>query len=209
MTQERLLEIAIHEFGTKGLEGASTRGIAAAAGTAMSAITYHYGSKDGLYLAAAEHIASGMAADMAPALALCASVDAGDAVAARGGVHAIVDRLAVRMASEGSENWSLFILREQMNPSEAFDRIYTGMMGQVMARLVELIGIATSRRLADTRAAAVTLIGQVLAIRASRAAILRLFDIESLDDSHGRALRDRIHANIDAILDRMIAEEPQ
>ena len=60
MVQQRLLEIAVREFGLKGLEGASTRGIAAAAGTAMSSITYHYGGKEGLYLAAADHIAAQM-----------------------------------------------------------------------------------------------------------------------------------------------------
>src|SRR3546814_10523816 len=47
-------------FGRKGLDGASTRGIAKAAGTAMSSITYHYGGKEGLYLAAADYIVSQM-----------------------------------------------------------------------------------------------------------------------------------------------------
>ena len=55
MLQHRLLEIAIAEFAAQGLEGASTRGIATAAGTAMSSITYHYGGKEGLYLAAADY----------------------------------------------------------------------------------------------------------------------------------------------------------
>src|SRR5580693_10282184 len=66
---DRLLDTAINQFGRKGIEGASTRAIATAAGTTMSAITYHYGSKQGLYLAAARHIAEQMGARMAPALA--------------------------------------------------------------------------------------------------------------------------------------------
>src|SRR5437879_6854420 len=53
---QRLLDAAIDHFGRKGLEGASTRAIAAAAGTTMSSITYHYGGKEGLYLAAVRHI---------------------------------------------------------------------------------------------------------------------------------------------------------
>jgi len=60
MVQNRLLETAIREFGAKGRDGASTRDIATAAGTAMSSITYHFGGKDGLYLAAADHLAEGM-----------------------------------------------------------------------------------------------------------------------------------------------------
>ena len=35
----------------------------------MSAITYHYGGKQGLYLAAARHIADRMGERLAPALA--------------------------------------------------------------------------------------------------------------------------------------------
>src|SRR3546814_4837955 len=56
MIQNRLLETAVREFGRKGLDGASTRGIAKAAGTAMSSITYHYGGKEALHLAAGHYI---------------------------------------------------------------------------------------------------------------------------------------------------------
>src|SRR5260370_3068388 len=66
---QRLLDAAIDHFGRKGIEGASTRAIATAAGTTMSSITYHYGGKEGLYLAAARHIADRMGERMAPALA--------------------------------------------------------------------------------------------------------------------------------------------
>ncbi|MDQ2893821.1 MAG: CerR family C-terminal domain-containing protein [Pseudomonadota bacterium] len=209
MTHERLLDIAIREFGLKGLEGASTRGIAAAAGTAMSSITYHYGSKEALYLAAADHIAAAMAEEMLPALALCDPADWCNAAGARVGIHAIIARLAAKMASDSSANWSLFILREQMNPSEAFDRIYAGMMEQVMTRIADLTAIVTGCSPRVARIATVTMLGQVLAIRASRASILRLLSIPALDASHADALAKQIHANTDAILDRMTAQEPQ
>src|SRR5215472_19361062 len=66
---DRLLDTAVDHFGRRGIDGASTRAIAAAAGTAMPSITYHYGSKQGLYLAAARHIADQIGKRMAPALA--------------------------------------------------------------------------------------------------------------------------------------------
>ena len=56
MIRERLLSVAIERFGESGFEGASTRDIAQAADTAMSSITYHFGSKEGLYLACADFI---------------------------------------------------------------------------------------------------------------------------------------------------------
>ena len=208
MTQARLLDIAIREFGLKGLEGASTRGIAKAAGTAMSSITYHYGGKEGLYLAAADHIAAGMADEMAPLLAQC-SADSRNPDSARAGIHAIMDQFAAKMAGDASADWSLFIMREQMSPTEAFDRIHAGMMGEMLRCLADLIEAATGSGRRASRIAAITLFGQGVTMRASRASIVRLLDIPALDDLATDEIRARIHTNIDAILERMSAEEPQ
>ena len=54
--RETLIKVAIEKFGQKGFEGVGTREIAAAAGTTMSSIRYHFGGKEGLYEAAASHI---------------------------------------------------------------------------------------------------------------------------------------------------------
>lgn len=47
-TRERLLAAALTVIGTSGVAGATSRQIAAAAGTNLQAITYHFGSKDDL-----------------------------------------------------------------------------------------------------------------------------------------------------------------
>src|SRR5579862_9588675 len=47
----RLLEAAIDVFGRHGFDGASTRMLAKAAGVNLQAIPYHFGGKEGLYLA--------------------------------------------------------------------------------------------------------------------------------------------------------------
>jgi TetR/AcrR family transcriptional regulator, regulator of cefoperazone and chloramphenicol sensitivity len=207
VTQDELLGVAIREFGLKGLDGASTRGIAGAAGTAMSSITYHYGSKEALYLAAADHIAAMMAAEMAPAIALCDPPEDCDADSARAGLHAIMDRLADKMASETSADASLFIMREQLRPSEAFTRIYQGAMGPTLLHVAALIRVATGCSEPRSKTIALTLFGQVLAIRSVRAAILHCFDIPQLDGPHTDVIREQIHSNIDAILDRMTVQE--
>jgi AcrR family transcriptional regulator len=206
MVQERLLDIAVREFGMHGLEGASTRGIAAAAGTAMSSITYHYGSKEGLYLAAADHVAIGMAGRMADLI----DVDegqAGDPAGARAAIHRHLATLLTAMADDGCADWALFIVREQMNPTEAFDRIYDGMMGRMLARLVELVCAATgSRNRQVARIVTVTLIGQVLTVRASRASYLRLLEQSTLTAAVLEDIGAQIAANTDAILDRLAAD---
>lgn len=207
MAQARLLDIAVREFGAKGLDGASTRGIAAAAKTAMSSITYHYGGKEGLYLAAADHIAQLMGAAMAPVLAAEEGVGEDDRDGARAAIHRLVQHLADKMAADDTEDWSLFIMREQLAPGEAFERIWAGIMGQVLRRLADLICVVTGASASGARVATVTLMGQALVVRSSRASVLRLCDIPALDRATLNHVKARIDANIDAILDRMIAEE--
>ncbi|RZT56346.1 TetR family transcriptional regulator [Sphingomonas sp. BK036] len=208
MVQSRLLDIAISEFGAKGLEGASTRGIAAAAGTAMSSITYHYGGKEGLYLAAADRIAERMAAVMGEPIDLSPEIATDDAAGARARIHRILGRLADKMASAESADWTLFVLREQMKPSEAFERIYGGVMGQMVRQLGDLVCIVTGHRnVRSARIATITLLGQVVALRSSRATCLKLLERDTLEPSDILDIKARIDANIDAILDSMRAEE--
>ena len=207
MAHDRLLEVAVREFGQKGLEGASTRGIAAAAGTAMSSITYHYGGKEGLYLAAADYIAQQMEG-VAERLDTGALPDTPEA--ARVAIQTILGRMIDKLAGKQTMPWSMFIMREQMSPTEAFDRIYAGPMGALMGRLVELVCVATGRREPSvSRVAVVTLFGQVLAMRAARATCARLFERPVDSPELIAEVRARVAANTDAILDRLIAERQE
>jgi AcrR family transcriptional regulator len=55
-TRERIVEAALEAFAEKGFRGASTRDIALRAGTNQGLITYHFRSKDELWLAAVNRI---------------------------------------------------------------------------------------------------------------------------------------------------------
>lgn len=209
MVQQRLLEIAIAEFAAKGLEGASTRSIAAAAGTAMSSITYHFGGKEGLYLAAADYIATQMGGTLLPLLDGWVP-EATTPTAARALIQSILASMVEKMTAQQSTSYSLFIMREQMEPTAAFERIYGGMMGTMLRALVNLVQRATGRTEGDTaRVVVITLIGQVIALRASRAAALKVLQRSDLDASTIAVLGARIAANTDAILDRLIAERQE
>jgi TetR/AcrR family transcriptional regulator, regulator of cefoperazone and chloramphenicol sensitivity len=207
VVQARLLDIAVREFGSKGLEGVSTRDIAAAAGTAMSSITYHYGGKDGLYLAAADHIAAEMGSKMGTALD---GEPPADAAAAREDVHRLLGRLAEHLIGDDDDDgWSLFILREQMRPSEAFERIYAGPMGDMATRLVSSVEHATGADPDEARIAAMMLFGQVLIWRASRALAERVIG-RAVDADAAAAIRRRLLEQTDCILDRLSdPKEPQ
>ncbi|WP_375398431.1 CerR family C-terminal domain-containing protein [uncultured Sphingomonas sp.] len=209
MIQQRLLDVAVREFGAKGLDGASTRSIAAQAGAAMSSITYHYGSKEGLYLAAADYVA-GQLGGVADDDRLGAAIEAGDSAEARRCVHLLLGGLLARMFEGQADNWALFIMREQMNPTEAFERIYAGPMGRNADALVDLICVVAGTK--DRRAAqlaAIALFGQVLIVKAGRATCHKILERETLGRDIIQSYSDHVAANTDTILDRMIAEREE
>jgi TetR/AcrR family transcriptional regulator, regulator of cefoperazone and chloramphenicol sensitivity len=201
---DRLLDTAIDQFGRKGIEGASTRAIATAAGTTMSSITYHYGGKHGLYLAAARHIADQMGERIAPALAvLDAGSSEGDGPdAALSALLAIIDRFVEMMVHPESASWARFIVREQMEPTEAFDVLYSGVMGRLVDRLSGLIVRISGSRCdpAEARLRTLAVVGQALVFRVARATLLRVTGWPDVDAAGASAIRRIVRDHTNAIL---------
>ena len=55
-TRRRLLDAALEAFGESGFDAVTTRDLAAKARVNQAAIPYHFGGKDGLYLAVVEDL---------------------------------------------------------------------------------------------------------------------------------------------------------
>ena len=201
MVSRTLLDTAIDQFGKLGFEGASTREIARASGTAMSSITYHFGGKEGLYLAAADHIAASASALQAPALAVARQALEGPRETVVEAVLAVLDSFAQMMLRPESEAWSRFIIREQQFPTEAFDRLYTGMMQQHTETFNALLGrVRDDLDTRELRATGILLFGQALILRAGRASVCRVLDVDHIDEATATLLRARLRANALCIL---------
>lgn len=202
MTSQTLIETAIDQFGRHGFEGASTRDIARASGTAMSSITYHFGGKQGLYLAAADHIAASVRQIQGPAIEAARQVaENGTREQAIEALLAVLDGFALMMMSPQTEAWSLFITREQQQPTEAFERLYTGVMQGVVEMFVATLQrVRTDLAEADVRAMGIMLFGQCLVLRICRAAVTRILDVETIDEPTSKLLRARLRANALCIL---------
>lgn len=206
MVSKTLLQTAVEQFGRLGFEGASTRDIARASGTAMSSITYHFGGKEGLYLAAADHIAESIAAFQIPVLKAALETGTASPEAAREAVLQILDHMAAMMLAPQSEDWSRFIIREQQAPTEAFERLYRGIMIHVVDAMMTLMRLIRPD-LDDTnlRATGILMFGQAMVLRAGRASILRAMDVKAIDADLATLLRARLRANLLCIL----SEKPE
>lgn len=201
MVSQTLIDVAIDQFGRLGFEGASTREIARASGTAMSSITYHFGGKQGLYLAAAEHIGKSVLAQQQHVAAAARERGMASPAAAIGAVADMLDSLAQMMLRPETESWARFVIREQQEPTEAFDRLYASTMQPLLGTLVALIRHARPElEEADGYAAAVLLFGQAMVLRAGRAAISRIFGCDPIDEATSARLRARLRMHVHAIL---------
>ena len=102
---------------------------------------------------------------------------------------------------------SRFIVREQADPSEAFARIYSGVMGQMLDRLTSLVERVAGSRLTGTeaRVRAITIVGQVLVFRVARATVMTGMGWASIGPDEASIVLKSIAANLDAILDQLQA----
>jgi AcrR family transcriptional regulator len=203
---EPLLDTAIEQFGRHGFEGASTRQIAQASGAAMSSITYHFGGKEGLYLAAADRIGQGISEIQAPLFAAARAAAIESREQAVDWLLRLIDGFGMMMLRPETENWARFIIREQLDPTEAFDRIYRGAMEPLAETFVALLKrIRSDLDDKEVRALALLFFGQALVLRAGRASVCRVMGVDRIDEVTANLLRARLRSNVHCILMEKLA----
>jgi TetR/AcrR family transcriptional regulator, regulator of cefoperazone and chloramphenicol sensitivity len=204
-TRTRLLEAGLDHFGRVGFEGANIRAIAAAAGANIAAINYHFGGKRGLYLAVANHIVEGISAAIGPIAAEIIAIAAKPRLApaeARAALEQFV-RTAGRLlaTSPQAERWARFILREQLDPTDAFEIIYNSIMGRMHRTLTALVAavLELDPESEQARLEAFSLLGQALIFRFARAAVLKRMGWEAIGEEEA----DRIVAQLARAVSRL------
>ncbi len=203
-TRAQLIEAALDVFGRLGFEGATTREIAKAASANLAAIVYHFGSKEALHLAVAEHVANRIASSVGPALAEAADPAASATPeAARTMFGRLIETyVEVMLGSAEAERWARFIVREQMQPSAAFDVIYR-IMGGSVGIATRLIATALGRpEDEEIRLRAFTMFGQVLVFRVAQALVLRRMGWTSIGARERAEIKRIVADHIEAILGR-------
>jgi TetR/AcrR family transcriptional regulator, regulator of cefoperazone and chloramphenicol sensitivity len=203
----RLIEAAIEQFGQHGLSAVGTRSIADAAGVQMSAITYHFGGKGGLYLACARHIVEKISGRVERMLSFAGShgTDSGDSAEARAAVLAMMGGLATVMVRDEIAPLARFVLREQMNPSPAFEIIYEGYMRRILDQLGKLLQRVAGNTLKteEIRVRSIALLGQAFVFRFGRAALMCATEWQSIGEPEAMAVRAAVLAHSEAILDAL------
>jgi AcrR family transcriptional regulator len=212
-TRQRLVITAIEIFGRDGFHAASTREIAKQAGVNQALIGYHFGGKEPLYIAAMEHIALQIRRRLAPVaeeidtqVALLEADGAGDDQATRekylGLLLRLIDGFIHMLVDEESSSWARLILREQQSPSPAFDVLYEAIMKKLLQLTTHLTGRVRGidPSADEARLLALTLFGQAVIFRASRAAVLKHMGWTDFNSDELTMIQQQVRRNISTLL---------
>ncbi|WP_211085971.1 CerR family C-terminal domain-containing protein [Shewanella oncorhynchi] len=212
-TRARIINAALKIFGELGFDGASTRGIAAAAGVNAPALQYYFNNKEGVYLACAEYIASRVWEHMAPV------VDYGERMLTENaGDDELIDAfcaIQVRTAefmfeSRESPEWRLFIAREQggLEPAAGFQIMYQIVNKPISNLTVEIVGRLLGRPADDeeTRIRSIVLNGQLALFQMMRRTAMASLDWEDIDAKRLDLIKRVITEHSRILLRSMVAE---
>jgi AcrR family transcriptional regulator len=211
-TREALIRAALEIFGRDGFQAASTRAIASAAGVNQAAIGFHFGGKQGLYNATFRYVMGRVTERLGPVLEgieaqLRTRHDKKMSAADRLEhclplVYRLTDGLVAMFTSEESKSWARLILREQQDPTAAFEAHYDESFGRISALVTDLIARAQNRTVRDRRVRLTvpTMIGQALIFRAGAATVMRHLGCRRYGDKEVAEIQALIRRNVAAML---------
>lgn len=191
-TRSQLIEAAIEVIGAVGYEGASTRALAKAASTTLSAIPYHFGGKKELYLAAAQMIAEYARGRFEEITDILESGSAAD-----GGAHleeALIGLLHIMLDDAEPHSWTSFVGRCVYDNDDAFALIHEQAIAPLLERLVRAATDLSRRNSEDEalRLRISAIVTAVISFRFLRGVMLRGMGWKSIQGSYARQIEELI-----------------
>lgn len=185
-TRARLVAAGLQLFGSMGYDAVTTRRLAAEAEVNQAAIPYHFGGKQGVYLAVAQHLCdtTGCAIRQAIGHARAALASEG-ADAEHVLAEFIVSCLGAVVGREQGLLQYAFFVREQLSPSAAFDLVYDQILlpvHELVCDALETLGQGEGDAPA-TILLAESFLAQVSGFVTGRVLLQRRLDVDELDQA--------------------------
>lgn len=149
--RERLIQTGMEQFAVYGLQGVRTRTLAELAGVNQAAIPYYFGGKNEFYAAVIESIAREMGEKLAKSGLLFTDEEAQGEHRSTKEYCEHLKKLMKRLtglilSSERSAERIILIVREQIQPTENFSRLFTEFMEPLHKTLSILISRIQARK---------------------------------------------------------------
>jgi AcrR family transcriptional regulator len=204
-TRQRLIDAGLEIFGTYNLEGATTRQLAEHAGVNQAAIPYYFGGKEGLYFAVIEHLFSANFAVIGPVVTalqgeLASKKPTRDEALAllKKLLNTMLERILARKASS---TWARIIMREQMQPTQAFSLIYENGIRRVHEAVAMLLAIILEKKPTDRRVILRShmVVGQILIFLAGRETIRRRLNLTGYTDEEVKEIKQALDDQLELL----------
>jgi AcrR family transcriptional regulator len=204
-TRQRLIDAGLEIFGTYNLEGATTRQLAEHAGVNQAAIPYYFGGKEGLYFAVIEHLFSTNFAVIGPVVTalqgeLASKKPTRDEALAllKKLLNTMLERILARKASS---TWARIIMREQMQPTQAFSLIYEKGIRRVHEAVAMLLAIILEKKPTDRRVILRShmVVGQILIFLAGRETIRRRLNLTGYTDEEVKEIKQAMDDQLELL----------
>ncbi|TQV74171.1 DUF1956 domain-containing protein [Exilibacterium tricleocarpae] len=201
-----LIMAGLKLFGRNGLDATTTRMLSEESGANIAAIPYYFGSKEGLYRAVVEYITDRIEDSIGNSLKeLEQSLKTATPAPAQALViyKSLMANLATLLVeSDEPKAWAQIIMREQANPTEAYDIFHDRHMKRILHVSHRLISIITGidAKSSEVKIRAHALFGQILGFLVSRETLLRSLKAKKLTKAHLQEVHRVLALHIDACL---------
>lgn len=206
VARQKLLAAALELFGERGLEGASVRDIARAAGQNVAAIAYYFGGKEQLYQALLRGILRlmhGRLADVYGEIEAFRRQKRPAPPEAGRLLREFLKNVYLRLLSQNEAvPIGRLLVREQLNPTPGFEILYDTGFGPLHEALCFLLGVWLGRDPAEKEIIVRThaLMGQVYFFMMTREAILRRLRWRTLEGPNSQWVAGILAEQIDLLL---------
>ncbi len=207
-SRERLLEAAVDVFGKRGYEAATTRMIAKTAGVNVAAIPYYFNGKDGLYQAVVTYIVEKIEEKAGAAFQNTIAPASEKGLSRDTALSSLEDLLGTLVnflvGSPEAARVARIILREQLDPSSAYDIIYSRFMTRIINSIAAfLMVILGDISLGNARLRAMSMMGQVMAFRMARETIVRMVGFEGYNQDETDEIRSIVLEHTRGIIESL------
>jgi TetR/AcrR family transcriptional regulator, regulator of cefoperazone and chloramphenicol sensitivity len=178
-TRAQIIAAALEVFGAQGFEDTSTRAIAQRAGVNLAALHYYFGGKPGLYHACAEHMAALGEQSVMPFVSLLREalveprLSRPDLLRL---LHHVLDQLTDRLSGPRDPAAMVtFFLREQSEPTEAYEIIHTRVIQPMIEACSAVVGrlIGQPPQASETVLRTLAMLGPLMVFQRAREGALR------------------------------------
>ncbi|MCC6142536.1 MAG: CerR family C-terminal domain-containing protein [Candidatus Hydrogenedentes bacterium] len=204
--RERLIRAGLEVFAHFSFDGATTRMLASRAGVNLAAIPYYFGSKESLYQAVIQHVIDQIRARSAAELMRVRGRMASGPVTPEEALCLLQDLFTAvsgtMLGTAEAKHWGQLMVREQMEPSSAYELLYDQLLGPMQGLACVLVARVLDR---DPNAPEVilrthALIGQIISFRAARETVCRRLAVKDLSPEQVRHIQGIINEHVAIVL---------